>query len=80
MNSNSLLKIGKHSIVYVGIYALIYQHTLLGEGIISRDGLPRGVLPSGIFKIEKYCPGLKVPVSNFNTFGPSTLTLSKRPV
>ena len=26
----------------------------------SRDGLPRGVLPSGILKIEKYCPGLKV--------------------
>ena len=29
----------------------------------SRDGLPRGALPSGILKIEKYCPGLKVPVS-----------------
>ena len=27
---------------------------------VSRDGLPRGVLPSGILKIEKYCPGLKV--------------------
>ena len=26
----------------------------------SRDGLPRGVLPSGILKMEKYCPGLKV--------------------
>ena len=49
--------------VYVGIYALIYLHTILGEGIVSRDGLPRGVLPSGILKIEKYCPGLKVPVS-----------------
>ena len=46
--------------VYVGIYALIYLHTILGEGIVSRDGLPRGVLPSGILKIEKYCPGLKV--------------------
>ena len=49
-----------HSMVYVGIYALIYLHTILGEGIVSRDGLPRGVLPSGILKIEKYCPGLKV--------------------
>ena len=49
--------------VYVGIYALIYLHTILGEGIVSRDGLPRGALPSGILKIEKYCPGLKVPVS-----------------
>ena len=46
--------------VYVGIYALIYLHIILGEGIVSRDGLPRGVLPSGILKIEKYCPGLKV--------------------
>ena len=46
--------------IYVGIYALIYLHTILGEGIVSRDGLPRGVLPSGILKIEKYCPGLKV--------------------
>ena len=27
---------------------------------VSRDGLPRGVLPSGILKIEKYCPGLKL--------------------
>ena len=51
---------GSCSIVYVGIYALIYQHTILGERIVSRDGLPRGVLPSGILKIEKYCPGLKV--------------------
>ena len=50
--------------VYVGIYALIYLHTILGEGIVSRDGLPRGVLPSGILKIEKYCPGLKVPISS----------------
>ena len=54
---------GSRSIVYVGIYALIYQHTILGERIVSRDGLPRGVLPSGILKIEKYCSGLKVPVS-----------------
>ena len=51
---------GSCSIVYVGIYALIYLHTILGERIVSRDGLPRGVLPSGILKIEKYCPGLKV--------------------
>ena len=32
------------SIVYIGIYTLIYLHTILGEGIVSRDGLPRGVL------------------------------------
>ena len=50
--------------VYVGIYALIYLHTILGEGIVSRDGLPRGALPSGILKMEKYCPGHKVPVSS----------------
>ena len=43
--------------IYVGIYALIYLHTILGEGMDSRDGLPRGALPSGILKIEKYCPG-----------------------
>ena len=60
MNSNSLLKMGSRSIVSVGIYALIYLHTTLGDGIVSRDGLSRGVLPSGILKIEKYCPGLKV--------------------
>jgi len=36
------------------------QHTLLGERIVTRDGLPRGVLPSVILKTEKYCPGLKV--------------------
>ena len=46
--------------VYVGLYALIYLHTILGEGIVHRDGLPRGVLPSRILKIEKYCPGFKV--------------------
>ena len=46
--------------IYVGIYALIYLHTILGEGIVSRDDLPRGVLPSGILKMEKYCPGHKV--------------------
>ena len=54
---------GSCIIVYVGIYALIYQHTILGEGIVSRDGLPRGVLPSGILKMRKKCPGLKVPCS-----------------
>ena len=52
-----------HSMIYVGIYALIYLHTILHQGMDSRDGLPRGVLPSGILKIEKYCPGHKVPVS-----------------
>ena len=50
--------------VYVGIYALIYLHTILGEGMDSRDGLPRGALPSGILKIEKYCPGLDVRLPN----------------
>ena len=35
--------------VYVGLYALIYLHTILGEGIVS-----------GILKMEKYCPGHKV--------------------
>ena len=54
--------------IYVGIYALIYLHTILGEGIVSRDGLPRGALPSGILKMEKYCPGHKVPVS-FDALG-----------
>ena len=49
-----------HSMIYVGIYALIYLHTILGEGMDSRDGLPRGALPSGILKMEKYCPGHKV--------------------
>ena len=49
-----------NSIIYVGIYALIYQHTILGEGMVSRDGLPCGVLSSDIFKIEKYCLGLEV--------------------
>ena len=39
---------------------MIYQHTILGERIVSRNGLPRGVLPSGILKIEKYCPWLDV--------------------
>ena len=34
---------GSRSIVYIGVYALIYQHTILGEVIVSRDGLPRGV-------------------------------------
>ena len=50
---------GSYSIVYVGIYALIYQHIIHGEVIVSRDGLPIGVLPPGMFKIEKYCPRLK---------------------
>ena len=54
---------GSRSIVYVGIYALIYQHTILGERIVSRDELPRGVLPSGILKMRKKCPGLEVPCS-----------------
>ena len=51
--------------IYVGIYALIYLHTILHQGMDSRDGLPRGALPSGILKMEKYCPGHKVPVSTY---------------
>ena len=38
------------------------NHIILVERIVARNGLPRSVLPSGILKIEKYCPGLKVPV------------------
>ena len=45
--------------VYVGTYALIYLHTILGERIVSRDGLPRGVLPSGILKMRKNVQALK---------------------
>ena len=55
------------SIEYVGTYALIYQHTILGERIVSRDGLPRGVLPSGILKMRNKCPGLKVPCSLYSS-------------
>ena len=46
--------------LYVGTYPQIYLPTILRLGIVSRDGLPRGTLPSGILKLEKYCPGLKV--------------------
>ena len=54
--------------IYIGIYALIYLHTILGEGMDSRDGLPRGAVPSGILKMEKYCPGHKVrsPCETYN--------------
>ena len=49
--------------VYVGTYALIYLHTILGdsngEGIVSRDGLPRGVLPIGISKMQNIVQALK---------------------
>ena len=45
---------GSCSIVYVGTYALIYQHTILGERIVSR-----GVLPSGILKMRKNVQALK---------------------
>ena len=48
------------SMLYVGTYPQIYPPTILRLGIVSRDGLPRGTLPSGILKLEKYCPGLKV--------------------
>ena len=49
---------GLRSIVCVGIYALIYLHTILGEGIVSRHGLPCGVLPPAILKIENYVRAL----------------------
>ena len=63
--------------VYVGIYALIYLHTILGAGIVSRDGLPRGVLPSGILKIEKYCTGLKVRSPSSRTSSNFDFTMEK---
>ena len=63
--------------VYVGSYALIYLHSILAEGIVSRDGLPRGVLPSGILKIEKYCPGLKVRFPGVQELGRSRVRLFK---
>ena len=50
---------------YVDTYALIYLHTILGEGMDSRDDLPRGALPSGILKMRKKCPGLKVRFPDF---------------
>ena len=63
--------------IYVGIYALIYLHTILGEGMDSRDGLPRGALPSGILengkilsRPESSCLDffiLKLPTFNPNT-------------
>ena len=53
--------------LYVGTYAQIYPPTILRLGIVSRDGLPRGTLPSGILKLEKYCPGLKVLHSFYTT-------------
>ena len=46
----------------------MYPHAILSWGMDSRDGLPLGALPSGILKIEKYCPGLKVPVSRNSTY------------
>ena len=48
------------SMLYVGTYPQIYPPTILRLGIVSRDRLPRGTLPSGILKLKKYCPGLKV--------------------
>ena len=50
--------------VNVGKNVLIYLHTILGEEIVSRDGLPWGVMLSDILKIEKYCPALKVRFSS----------------
>ena len=42
------------------MYLKMYLHTILGKGMDSHDGLQRGVLTSGILKMEKYFPGLKV--------------------
>ena len=53
--------------LYVGTYPQIYPPTILRLGIVSRDGLPRGTLPSGILKLEKYCPGLKVLHSTYQS-------------
>ena len=53
--------------VYVGTYALIYLHTILGEGMDSRDGLPRGALPSGILKMRKNVQALKFPALFYGT-------------
>ena len=39
------------------------------KGIVSRDRLPRGVLPSDILKIEIYCSGLKVRSPTVSTRG-----------
>ena len=47
-------------------FQLLLNNTRWCEGIVSRDGLPRGVLPSDILKMRKKCPGLKVPCSIFN--------------
>ena len=67
---------GSRSIVYVGIYAMIYQHTILGERIVSRDGLPRGVLPSGAFwKSKNIVRALKFGPHTHATFNVRQLTL-----
>ena len=47
-------------------FSLVKNLTLaIFSSIVSRDGLPRGVLPPGILKMRKKCPGLKVPCSIF---------------
>ena len=58
------------TMLYVGRYTQMYLHTILDYGMDSRDGLPRGALPSGILKIGKYCPGLEVrsPIFTINSF------------
>ena len=61
MNSKDLAKSEFTVNVYVGTYALIYLHTILGEGMDPRDGLPRGALPSGILKTRKNVQALKFP-------------------
>ena len=45
---------------------LVADLILLGSKHFGK--LLRGVLPSGILKIENYCPGLKVPVSAISYF------------
>ena len=65
--SCGLVQMSSRSMIYVGIYALIYLHTILGEGIVYRDELPRGVLPPGILKLKKYCPGFKNIVRAFSS-------------
>ena len=55
--------------LHVGGYAQMYPHTILSQGMDSRDGLPLGALPSGILKIGKYCPGHKVRSPRSCQFG-----------
>ena len=43
---------------YISVYLQINSNVVFGKGIVSLDGTPRGALPSGILKLDRYCPGL----------------------